>query len=254
MRTSVIAGAMALGFLATSACGGSSKKAAPTTTTVPSSTTTVASTTTAAGGSGQYASNDPIAIALSNTLLTAPEVQQILKLPRVPGQEQPGPNSTPQGPLNETGVLSVVPGGALIKSLYDQSGGGVGANVTYHLTAEMLDVGVLTVKFATAAGGQSFIQKATSLIITLAHGKANPHPELGIGVLPANLQQVIHIPPSAIADPKNETIALDFLYADGVAYLVDTVAPTGSIVDQQIIALAKAQDARYQAQKATIHS
>jgi hypothetical protein len=259
MRASVIAGAMALGIMATSACGGSSKKAAPT-TTVPSTTTTrgtttsVGGTTTAAGAAAQYASSDPVAVALSKTLLKATEVQQILKLPRVPGQEQPGPNSTPQGPLNETGVLSVVPGGALIKPLYDQSGGGVGANVTYHLTAEMLDVGVLTVKFATASGGQSFVQRATSLISTLAHGKANPHPELAIGVLPASMQQVVHIPPSAIADPTNETIALDFLYADGVAYLVDTVAPTGSISDQEIIALARAQDAKYQAAKGTIRS
>jgi hypothetical protein len=255
MRRSQIGSALVLGIIVTAgACGGSSNKAAPTTTAPASTTTTVATTSTAASAAGPYASTDKVAVALSNTLLKATEVQQILKLPAPPGQEQPGPGSTPQGPLNETGVLNVVPGGALMKPLYDQAGGGVGANVTYHRTAEMLDVGVLAVKFGTAAGAQSFIQKAASLIATLAHGKANPHPELGIGVLSPSMQEVVHIPPSAIADPTNETIALDFLYRDGVAYLVDTVAPTGHITDDQIIALAKAQDARYQAQKKAIES
>ena len=252
MRRSLVAGVLLLGVLATGACGSSSKKAAPTTTVAPTTSTTAATTTTTAAGASSYASTDPVAIALNNTLLTATEVQQVLKLPAVPGQEQPGPNSTPQGPLNENGVLNVLPSAAVYKPLYDQAGGGVGANVTYHLTSEKLDVGVLTVKFATAGGGQSFIQKATGLVTTIAQGKPSPHPELGIGVLPPNMQEVIHIPPSAIADPTNETVVIDFLYANGVAYLVDTVAPPGSITDQAIIGLAKAQDAKYQAHKASI--
>jgi hypothetical protein len=252
VRKSVVVGAVAV-LIATGACGSSSKKAAsPTTTTAPTTTATTAATTSStAAGSASYASTDPVAIALNNTLLTATEVQQILKLPAVPGQEQPGPNSTPQGPLNENGVLNVLPSAAVYKPLYDQAGGGVGANVTYHLTSAKLDVGVLTVKFATAAGGQSFIQKATNIVTTIAQGKPIPHPELNIGVLPPSMQVVVHIPPSAIADPTNETIVLDFLYANGVAYLIDTVAPPGSITDQEIISLAKAQDAKYQAHKSS---
>ncbi|HSS11552.1 MAG TPA: hypothetical protein VLL25_16825, partial [Acidimicrobiales bacterium] len=216
--------------------------------------TTAASSTTSstAAASGAFASTDKVAVALNGTLLSAAEVQQVLKLPATPGQEQPGPNSTPQGPLNENGVLNVLPSAAVYKPLYDHAGGGVGANATYHLTSAKLDIGILTVKFATSAGGQSFIQKANNIVTTVAQGKATPHPDLGIGVLPANMQQVVRIPPSAIADPTNETIVIDFLYGNGVAYLIDLVAPPGTMTDQQIISLAKAQDAKYQGQKGTL--
>jgi hypothetical protein len=256
MRSSLVAGAVVV-VIAAGACGGSSKKATPATTgattaPAPTTTTTAASTTSSAAGQGSFASTDKVAVALNGTLLTAAEVQQVLKLPATPGQEQPGPNSTPQGPLNENGVLNVLPSAAIYKPLYDKAGGGVGANVTYHLQSAKLDVGILTVMFATAAGGQQFIQQATNIVTTVAQGKATAHPDLAIGVLPPSMQVVVRIPPSAIADPTNETIVVDFLYSNGVAYLVDVVAPPGSTTDQQIISLAKAQDAKYQAQKGSL--
>jgi hypothetical protein len=242
---------LVIALTAVAACGGSGKKSAAPTTTAPApSTTTTASTTVpAANGS---ASTDTVAIGLNTSLLSATEVQRGLGLPALPTQEAVAPTATAQGPLTEQGILSVLPNAAVYKPIYDKAGGGVGANVLYHAASPKLDIDILAIKFASQQGGQSFVQQAAGIATTLAQGKATLHPEMGLGVLPASQQAIIRVPPGPLTDPTNETIVTDILYANGANYLVTLMAPPGTVTDAQVIALAKAQDAKYQATKSTI--
>jgi hypothetical protein len=204
----------------------------------------------APAGSASTSSTDPVAVALDATLLSAAETQQALSLPAVPTGEPAVKPETPQGPLSEQGLLGVLPDGAVYKPFYDQAGGGVGANVTYHSTTPRLDSDVAAIKFATPKGAESFIARATTLATTLAQGRTTPHPELGLGVVPPGQQEVLRVPPSAVGDPTDETVLLDVVYSDGVTYLITLLGPPGTITDQQIIAIARAQDAKWSAQRA----
>jgi hypothetical protein len=241
---------LAVAVTGVAACSGSGKKAAAPTTTQAAVTTT--STTAAAAGTGGLASTDKVAIGLDRSLLSAAEVQRALALSALPTKEGTGAQATAQGPLSEQGLLSVLPNATVYKPIYDQAGGGVGANVLYHAATPKLDIDILTAKFATQAGGASFVKKASDIATTLAQGKATPHPEMGLGTLPADLQVVIRVPPGPLTDPTNETIITDILYADGVDYLMTLMGPPGVVSDAQVIALAKAQDAKYQATKGSL--
>jgi hypothetical protein len=206
-------------------------------------------TSAAPAGPAASSSTDPVAVALNGTLLSASETQKALSLRAVPSGEPAAKPETPQGPLSEQGLLSVLPDGAIYKPFYDQAGGGVGANVTYHSAAPRLDIDLAAFKFATPEGAESFIARATALATTLAQGKTTPHPELGLGVVPASQQQLLRVPPSAVGDPNDESVLLDVVYSDGVTYLITLLGPPGTITDQQIIAVARAQDAKWSAQR-----
>jgi hypothetical protein len=218
---------------------GGKKSAGPTTTKAP-----VTTTSTVAAGQSAVTSNDPVARALNNSLLTEAETQAALGLAGALTPEIPGPTATPQGPLNEQGILSVVPNAAVYKPIYEGAGGGVGANATYHASSPKLDVDLLAVKFATQQGGQSFVQQELNLATTLAQGKATPHPEMHLGVLPSEQQIVVRVPPGPLTGTQ-ETVLTDILYANGSYYLLAVMGPPGAVTDAQIIALAKKQDAKY---------
>jgi hypothetical protein len=245
---------LVIGLVALAACGGSGKKAVAPTTTGPAPTTTTtapASTTTAPAASGS-ASTDKVAIGLNASFLSAAEVQHALALAATPTPEAAGPSATAQGPLTEQGILSVLPNAAVYKPIYDKAGGGVGANVLYHAASPKLDIDILAIKFASQQGGQSFVEQAASIATSLAQGKATLHPEMHLGVLPASEQAIIRVPPGPLTDPTNETIVADILYPNGIDYLVTLMAPPGAVSDAQVIALAKAQDAKYQATKGSV--
>ena len=238
------------------ACSSSTNKGASSSTRAAStavSAPSTSSTSSAPAGAASNSSTDPVAVALNGTLLTAAETQRALSLPAVPAPEPADKPQTPQGPLSEQGLLSVLPNSAVYKPFYDQAGGGVGANVTYHSTTPQLDIDVAVLKFATPAGAESFVKRATDLATTLAQGRTTPHPELDLGVVPAGQQVVLRVPPSAVGDPTNETLLLDVVYSNGVTYLITLLGPPGTLSDQQIIALARAQDAKWSAQRADLH-
>jgi len=244
-------------------CSGGGKKPAQAlgaTTTTPATTaaattaspaTTTTSPATASNPTG-LTSNDKVAIGLNASLLGASEVAGALGLATPPDPEPPGPQATPQGPLNEQGILGVLPNATVYRPLYEGAKGGVGANVTYHAPAAKLIIDVLAIKFADQRGGQSFVQQATNIATSLAQGKVTPHPELSLGVLPAGEQGVLRVPPSVLADPTEETLLVDVLYPDGVFYVATIMAPPRTVTDGQMIALARAQDVKYQANKASI--
>jgi hypothetical protein len=231
-----------------SGCSSSKKKATlPASSTTP--TSAAGSTTTAPGAA--VASSDPVAVALNSTLLTAAEVQQVLSLPSAPTAEPAGPASTPQGPLTENGLLSVLPSAAVYKPIYDRAGGGVGANATYHSGA--LDIDLAAIKFATASGGRTFVEQVITLATTIAQGSSVPHPQLPAGELPPKDRVVVRVPPSQLADPTHETVATSLLYNNGVFYLITLLSPLHGITDQQVVALATAQDAKYLRMQSQLH-
>jgi hypothetical protein len=230
------------------ACSSGNKKASPPGTTA----TTAATSTTVSpspGTPGSLRSSDPAAIALNSTLLTPAEVQRTLSMGATPTTEPTG-SSTPQGPLNETGLLSAIPGAAAYRPMFDRDGGGVGANATYHLGH--MDIDLAAIKFATAAGAQSFVEQVTNLAKVLAKAQVNPHAEFGAGVLPANDRVVVRVPPSPIADATNETVATSIVYSNGAFYLVSLLGPPGTVTDEQIIALAAAQDRKWSAARPSL--
>jgi hypothetical protein len=240
---------LAVALVGAAACSGGGKKSAAPTTHLPPAPVTTTSTT--APGTGSLVSTDKVAVQLDQSLLSAAEVARALALPAPPTKEAAGPTATAQGPLTEQGLLSVLPNAAVYKPIYDKAAGGVGANVLYHASTPKLDIDILTAKFATQAGGQSFVTQASDIATTFAQGKATPHPEMALGVLPATLQAVIRVPPGPLTDPTKETIITDILYADGIDYLMTLMGPPGAVTDAQVIALAKAQDAKYQTLKAS---
>jgi hypothetical protein len=224
---------------AAASCSTTKKKAAPPTTTATTPTTSSPSTI----APGASASTDPVALALNTTLLTPAEVQHALSLPSLPSTETPGASATAQGPLTENGLLSVLPGSAVYKPMFERAGGSVGANATYH--SGKLDIDVAAIKFSNPAGAQGFMEQVISLATVLARGQARPHPELGVGVLPPRDRVVVRVPPSPIADADKETVATGLVYSNGVFFLASLLAPLGTITDQQVIDLAKAQDTKW---------
>jgi hypothetical protein len=241
MATAVIrAGACGVLVVAAIAgCSSTKKKASPP----APPTTTLTTVAGSAATPGSNASTDPVAIAVNTTLLTPAEVQRALSLPSTPTTETVSGSSTPQGPLNETGLLSVLPGAAVYKPMFDSAGGSVGANATYH--AGKMDIDLAAIKFSTPSGAQSFVQQVINLATVLARGQATPHPELSIGVLPPADRVVVRVPPSALADADKETVATSIVYSNGVLFLISLLGPVGTITDQQLIGLAHAQDAKW---------
>jgi hypothetical protein len=242
-----MAGTLAVVLSAMAACSGSSKKAATPTTRTPVTTATTPSST--AGGP---ATSDREAIGLNRSLLSAAEVAQAMGLTAPPTPETPGAKATPQGPITEQAILAVLPNAAVYKPLYDNAGGGNGANVTYHVASPKIDIDILAVKFATQQGGQSFVRQASNIATTLAQGKATAHPEMALGVLPAADQAILRVPPGPVTDPTQETVVTDILYGNGVFYLVTLMSAPAAVSDAHVIALARAQDAKYQADKSAI--
>jgi hypothetical protein len=236
----------ALLVAAAASCSTSKKKVASPSTTATTSSTLPASTT----APGPSASTDPVALALNTSLLTPAEVQRALSLPSQPSMETPGATATAQGPLTETGLLSVLPGSAVYKPVFERAGGSVGANATYH--SGKLDIDVAAIKFSSPTGAQGFMEQVISLATVLARGQARPHPELDAGVLPTRDRVVVRVPPSPIADADKETVATALVYSNGVFFLASLIAPPGSITDQQVIDLAKAQDAKWRAARAQL--
>jgi len=237
---------MVTALLGVVSCGGSSAKArtAAPTTAPP---TAAASSAGPASTTGVAASSDRVAVALDKALLTPTQVQAALGLPTPPGPQSAGPGALPQGPLDEDGVLGVLPDATLFKSAYDAAGGGVGANVTYDASAGNIDIDIAAVKFATASGATSFNKKVLDLATTLAQGRTAHDPGLALGVLPVDQQVILRVPPSVITDPSHETVIADLLYSDGALFVVTMLGPPGTITDAQIVALAHAQDAAFTA-------
>ncbi len=261
-----VAGCLALIVGLVAACGGGHKAASPTTATPAtggSSSPAGASATAPTASSGPVtsppagapagASSDPVAVALNGTLLRATETERALSLPAAPSQEPTRGGTTPQGPLAEQGLLQVLPDASVYKPIYEQAGGGVGANVTYHAATPRLDIDIAALKFATTAGAEAFITRATALATTFAQGRTTPHPELGLGVASSSQQVVLRVPPSSVGDPVNETVLLDVVESNGVTYLLTLLGPPGTISDQQIIALARAQQAKWTAARPGLH-
>jgi hypothetical protein len=217
-------------------CSSSKKKASPpatvsTTPTIPPAT------------SGSAASTDPVALALNKTILTATEVQRALSLPSTPTREGAGASSSTQGPLNETGLLGVLPGGAIYKPMFERAGGTVGANATYH--SGTMDIDLAAIKFSTRAGAQSFVEQVLNLVTVLAKGQATPHPEFSAGELPSGDRVVVRVPPSPLADADKETVATSIVYSNGVFFLASMLGPRDTITDEQVIGLAHAQDDKW---------
>jgi hypothetical protein len=237
------------------ACSRSSHKASGLNKAAAASTTLASTTTTTPGSAvnpADVTTTDKVALGLNVSLLSASDVAHAMGLSPPPAPEVPGPHATPQGPLTEQGILSVLPDATVYRPLYERAHGGVGANVTYHVPSAKLDIDILAIKFANQQGAQSFVQQATNIATSLAQAKVTPHPELALGVLPAGLQGVLRVPPSPLTDPTHETILIDVVYHDGVDYVITLIAPPRTVTDLQMITLARAQDTRYRANKASI--
>jgi len=242
MRFSALILAVGLVF---AACGSSSKKAATTTTTTTAPTTTTSTTVV-------LKSDSKVAAALDASILSAQQVQATLGLSASPTAytgtaAAPGP---PQGPLSLDGVAKVFPDPSY-KGLLQQGNASVGDNRSYLVPAGSSGyvLNILAVKFAAAKSGGLFAQSATLVATTFGGAKATQHPEVKVGTTPG---AVLVVPPSGTS--QAETVVIASLYADGVYYLISTSAPPGAIKDATVIAVLKAQDAKYQGQKATIDS
>jgi hypothetical protein len=231
--------AVAVAAVLLAGCTNSGKKAAPTTTSSSSTSSTVVLT-----------SNSKIAAALDASIVTGQQVQAALGLSAAPPAyagtaSAPAP---PQGPLSLDGVAAVFPSPAY-KGLLEQGQASVGANRSYLVQAGssgyVLDI--LAVKFKDGTTGSAFVTSATQLALTFGGGKSNPHPEVKVGVTPG---AVLVVPPAGTS--QSETVVIAALYSDGVYYLVSTSAPRGSVKDETVIKVLRAQDANYQANKASI--
>jgi hypothetical protein len=230
---------------ASAACSSSQKKAV-----APSTTATTSTTATSTASDSASASTDPAAIALNAAVVSPAEVQQALGLPAAPSADGPGKSSTPQGPLTETGLLGVLPGAGAYKSIFEKAGGSVGANATYR--SPNVEVDVAAIKFATAGGAQSFVEQGLTLATVLAKGQTTAHPELMAGVLPSKDRVILRVPPSPLADANKETVATSVVYSNGAFFLISLFGPVGTITDQQVIALARAQDRKWAAARSTL--
>jgi hypothetical protein len=126
----------------------------------------------------------------------------------------------------------------------------VGANATYR--SANVDVDLATIKFASPSGAQSFVEQGITLATVLAKGQVTAHPEFTAGVLPAKDRVVIRVPPSPLADADKETVATSIVYSNGAFFLASLFGPVGTITDQQVLALARAQDSKWAAARPTL--
>jgi hypothetical protein len=224
------------------ACGSSSKKAATTTTSSTSSTTT--STTVV------LTSDSKVAAALDASILSGQQIQITLGLAAAPTAytgtaAAPAP---PQGPLSLDGVAKVFPDPSY-KGLLQQGQASVGANRSFLVPTGTSGyvLNILAVKFANAQGGQTFVTAATQVATTFGGAKTNPHPEVKIGLTPG---AVLVVPPSGTS--QSETVVIASLYDDGVYYLVSTSAAPGTVKDDTVIKILKAEDAKFVGNKTAI--
>lgn len=243
MRTLTKFSAVALSLgLVFAACGGDDdgdEADNTTSTTAPTSTTS----TTAA-----LKSESAVAVALNDSILDGQKLQAALELSAQPG---PFPGTAtapppPQGPLTLDGVAKVYPSDAY-KGLLENAKASVGANKTYLIPSGYV-VNILAVKFPTGADAGTFVKSAGEVATTFGGAKVNAHPELKVGLAPEG--SVIVVPPASGA--TNENVVASAFYAEGVFYQVSASAPPGTIKDDVIIAILKAQDALYKAKKASI--
>jgi hypothetical protein len=231
---------MGLAALALAACGSSRRPAATTTTTTAPTTTTTRN----------LKSEDPVAVRLDSVILTDADVQTALGLRAKPGPYpgRAGAPPPPQGPLNLDGVTAVFPSPAYRSGL-DSGRASVGANHSYLDTTSGAPVvaNVLAIKFESAATGGAFVRFASSLATAFGGARTDAHPEVRVGVTPGT---VVRAPPS----PSNpsETVVTAALYANGVYFLVSEAGATGAIPDDSVIKLLTAQDAKFQAKKASL--
>lgn len=84
---------------------------------------------------------------------------------------------------------------------------------------------------------------------TVGGAKSTHLHDLKVGVLPG---EVLRVPPSPAASPPNEIVVVAALYPNGVYYLVSISALPGATKDDDVVALLKAQDTAYQANKAAL--
>jgi hypothetical protein len=221
------------------ACGDDDDASDETSTT---STTAATTTTTAA-----LSSDSAMAKALDGSILSGQQVQATLKLSAEP-TEYKGTDAAPpppQGPLSQAGIIKVYP--EAYKGLLEQSTAKDGANKTF-LMPQGFVVNILAVKFPTVDAGGAFVKGATDLATTFAGGKTTAHSEVtGIGTLPV---AVLRVPPQAPS--TNETVVVSALYDNGVYYQISATAPPNAVPDELLIGLLKAQNAKYQAAKASI--
>ena len=245
--TRISALVLALG-LVFAACGDDDE--AKDTTTTSSTTSTTAATTTSS--TLNLKSDSKVAAALDASILSAQQVQATLGLSAEPGvytgtATSPAP---PQGPLSLDGVAKVFPSDAY-KGLLEQGQASVGANRSYLIPAGSSGyvLNILSVKFANAQSGGTFVTSAGQVATTFGGAKTNAHPEVKIGVTPG---AVLVVPPAAGA--QTETVVIASLYQDGVYYLISASAPPGSVKDETVIKVLKAQDAKYTANKSNIAS
>lgn len=215
-----------------------------------SSPATKATTTTTAAGPtptttpANFVSTNALATKLDKSIVTPAQIQAALHL-QTPPTAVPAP-TVPQGPLNLDGVTAVFPSPIYKQAL--QSGGFTdGANRSF--TDGTTGPNVLAMKFQDATSGGKFVDFATRVATTVGGAKATAHPELTVGVLPGT---ILRVPPSPTASPPNEIVVAAALYPNGVYYLVSISAAVASVTDEQVIALLRAQDIAYQANKAAL--
>jgi hypothetical protein len=231
--------------LVLAACG-SSKSSTKSTTTSTTTTTATTTTTTAV-----LTSNSALAVALDESILSGQQVQAALGL----SAAAPSYNGTaaapapPQGGLSLDGVAAVFPDPSY-KGLLEGNAT-VGANRSYLVPAGTAGyvLNILAIKFNSQQAGTTFVTSATQVATTFGGAKANPHPEVKVGLTAG---AVLVVPPKAPS--TNETVVTSSLYADGVYYLISTTAPVGAIQDAVVIKVLKAEDAKYASAKAKIDS
>ena len=239
MRTLMKYSAVVLSLgLVFAACGSDDDDEADSTTT-----TTAASTTST---TASLKSESAVAVALDDSILSGQQMQAALGLSAEPtvymgSAAAPPP---PQGPLSLAGVIKVYP--EAYKGLLEVSGVKDGANKTYQMPQGFI-INILAVKYPTAEAGGSFVKSATELATTFGGAKSTAHAEVSIGTLPG---AVLRVPPQAPS--TNENVVMSVLYENGIFYQVSSTAPPGTVKDEVVIAVVKAQNAKYQGKKASI--
>lgn len=242
------------------ACGGddtaatTTTRAATTTSTAATTASTAATTTTTTIDPAKLKSDDKVALALNQTLLTTAELDTPPGPP--PGVEKhvaytgtaanPAP---PQGPLSFEGVAAIFPS-PVYRDPLTKGKASVGANTSFQAIVTGGQPGpvgnILAIKFESGETAKAFVETATAIAIQIGQAKQTDHPEVSIGILPG---LILRVPPGPQDDPPLETLVTAALYDNGVYYLLSILAPPGAIPDDIILAELAAQDAKYKALK-----
>jgi hypothetical protein len=255
MRDRALCGLLVAAFVALSACA-NNNTASTTTATTRASTTTRATTTSGPPPStvNPYKVTDDLSIGLDKSILTTAELSQ------APAVAAPALTGTvdmqlpPQGPIDESGTIVVLTSPVFRDSLNMGKFAGA-ANETYVITdtpgAMGLGLNILAIKFESGDTGTQFLNLARNLAVQVLGGTITMHPEAHIGIIQ---NDILRIPPPPTSVLKAEIVVVVSLYTDGVYYLIAKVAPVGMVTDATMLNLIKAQDAKYQNQKASLEA